>query len=289
MTHTSNKGILFALTAALLNSSIAIISKSLLPELAPALIALYKSALGALLLWIFVRQKTPLKLPVVLACAFLGIFCLFFFETSAYQHEKASNVVFAMMASATVTAFACDLITKRETASLGKSLGLLLCLGGMALLLNIEKPASMIGVLLAALAGVGYGAFSVVAKAKKLGSGLVVTRALLTAGAVYLIVPAAVTGFKIPTWHALALLLALAALPSILGFYCTTKAVELTTPTRVQICELCEPIFVLALSFLILGELPAEKNLLGSAIILFGIACANFDIFKKEKSVALAS
>lgn len=282
-----NFGLLFALAAALSNSSIAIISKFLIADTQPELIAFYKSVIAAAVLWCFTRSKQAgPHWSVAMMCAFFGVFCPFYFETAAYQLEKASHVVFVMMASAAMTAFVWDVVGKQEKLQTGKVVGLLLCLAGMSLLLDIGQPTQLLGVAFAAAAGMGYGTFVAVAKIMKLGCGLVVTRSLLTAGATYLLVPAAISGFHFPTRTGLFLLLLLALLPSIIGFYCTTKAIELTTPTRVQICELSEPVFVLVLSFFILGESPSTRNLEGGALILFGILIANFDFLGKRKGEA---
>ena len=47
----------------------------------------------------------------------------------------------------------------------------------------------------------------------------------------------------------IAALLALAALPTILGFFCTTKAIEYLKPSQVQALELTEPLFAALLGF----------------------------------------
>lgn len=275
-------GVFFALAAALLNSSIAIFSKLLLAEMPSDVIAFYKAALGALVLWtVLPRRTTRLKWPVVVVCAFFGIFCLFFFETAAYQHEQAANVVFCMMACAALTAYVLETAFEQRRPSWAQGSGLLLCVLGMALLLDVHSPQSALGSLLAAFAGLGYGVFTVIAKRWKLGSGMHVTRALLSAGAVFLLGPAVQAGLTMPSPSGCLFIILLAILPSMLGFYCTTRAVVLSSATRVQICELAEPVFVMLASLLLFQERPTLPELLGAALILLGI-------FQSARSVAQA-
>jgi drug/metabolite transporter, DME family len=245
-------GVFFALAAALLNSSIAIFSKFLLTEMSSDVIAFYKAALGALVLWIALpRQSAGLKWQVAVVCAFFGIFCLFFFETAAYQHEQATNVVFCMMACAALTAFVFEAALEKRRPSRVQGGGLLLCVLGMALLLDVRSRQGTLGSLLAAFAGLGYGVFTVLAKRWRLGSSLYVTRALLSAGAVFLLGPAVQAGLTMPSAQGWLFVVLLAILPSMLGCYCTTRAVALSSPTRVRICELAEPVFVMLASQLI--------------------------------------
>lgn len=112
-------GTLFALCAAALNASIGVISKLLMHSgLNPQDIAFLKTIIAFFFLSVFlfkvpVSQKvafissTPSKLSVfaqIAICAFLGIFSLFFFETIAYNHGAAANVVVVLMASAAISA-----------------------------------------------------------------------------------------------------------------------------------------------------------------------------------------
>lgn len=270
-------GIIFALSAALLNSSIAIFSKNLFAYgLEPEAIAFYKSIIAVLILWVLpLKQGERPVAKGAAICAFLGIFVLFFFETKAYSYEMAANVVFTMMASAAFSSVLLSRVILSERIQPLRWAGFLICLFGLALLLDISQPQNSVGIFFASMAGFGYGAFSVLAKKMNLGSGLIVTRSLLTWGAVYLFLPAFTTGLQVPPLNAVPLLLGLALLPSIGGFYCTTRAINLLTPSQVQICELSEPVFVLLLSALFLYEIPSAKTLVGATAILTGIYIAN--------------
>ncbi len=105
------------------------------------------------------------------------------------------------------------------------------------------RPAagfSLQGAALTSIAGTGYGAFSVAMKRMEVSGGLHFTRLLLLFGSLYLLMPAAAERFVIGE---LSPLLALATLPTILGLFCTTKAIEYLKPSHVQALELTEPLF----------------------------------------------
>ncbi|WP_207855510.1 DMT family transporter, partial [Pseudomonas sp. 79_C] len=93
----------------------------------------------------------------------------------------------------------------------------------------------------------------------------------------YLLVPAATDGFIIGelSLAAVMALLALAALPTILGFFCTTKAIEYLKPSQVQALELTEPLFAALLAFMILNEVPRDTLYLGAGLILSGLCFSN--------------
>ena len=107
--------------------------------------------------------------------------------------------------------------------------------------------------------------------------GLHLTRQLLFFGSLYLLMPAAADGFVIGELSpvAIAALLALAALPTILGFFCTTKAIEYLKPSQVQALELTEPLFAALLAFVVLNEVPRESLFAGAALIIVGLCFSN--------------
>jgi drug/metabolite transporter (DMT)-like permease len=127
------------------------------------------------------------------------------------------------------------------------------------------------------MAGSGYGAFSVAMKRMGVSGGLHFTRQLLFFGSLYLLMPAAADGFAMGELSPLAIaaLLALATLPTILGFFCTTKAIEYLKPSQVQALELTEPLFAALLAFVALNEIPRESLYAGAALIIVGLCFSN--------------
>lgn len=70
-------------------------------------------------------------------------------------------------------------------------------------------------------------------------------------------------------------ILALAILPTILGFYCTTKALNYLTAAKVQVTELSEPIFAVIMAWIFLSELPSYQFFIGAVFIIIGIILIN--------------
>lgn len=283
------QGLLFATAAAALNASIGIFSKVLLAHgLHAQDIAFLKTTLAAVLLTAVLayrplartqpavaaspRPRLQLLVQVAL-CAFLGIFMLFYFETAAYAHGHAANVVVVLMASAAISALLLGRVWLGEPITARALAGTVTAIGGIALI-SWTGNGNIALLTYATLAGSGYGAFSVLVKKWGLQGGLRLTRAVMVAGALFLLLPFIQTlrpiSWNTPT--ALALL-ALAVLPTILGFYCTTKALNLLSAAKVQVTELSEPLFAAGLAWLLLGEVPSGGFWIGAAAIVLGIAC----------------
>lgn len=277
---TPLRGTLFALAAAALNGSIGVFSKALFAHgVAPAWIACLKTLIGCValsaVLWVGRAEAfSPRDQLRIGGAAFFGIFLLFFFETKAYQAMSAAAVVVVLMGTSAVTASlaAWALLGARPRAR--QWLGTALTVAGIAAMLGFDGGLSVAGALQSALAGAGYGLFTVLIKRHRLPGGLRLTRQLLLWGALYLALPASLQPLDLDALchPAVALsLLGLATLPSILGFYCTTRAVDALPPERVQLLELSEPAFAALMVWLFLGERLTATTLLGGALSALGI------------------
>lgn len=305
--HIKNevKGILFAVSAAFMNGTIGVLSKWVsASDLPAASIAFFRCLIGFLLLLCLAARARAsgaqgrASWQSVALCAFFGIAVLFFFETSAYRYALTANVVLTLMATATLSAFLLGWWMLGDRPAPSSWAGLAICLLGLTLVLgaavpdvstpdvstpDVSAPDAVVsnasarghqqGIALAAVAGVGYGAFTVLAKFLRLGGGLAVTRGLLMFGSLYLALPFAADGAMSPAPHLTlwAGLLALALLPSIGGFYCTTRAVSLASPAQVQLFELSEPLFAAVLAAVFLGEAPAAATYIGGGLVLAGL------------------
>jgi drug/metabolite transporter (DMT)-like permease len=278
------KGVVFALCAAALNATIGVLSKVLMKSgFSSSSIALIKTVLGCLLLsalLMFLKRPvhTAKWLPAAV-CAFLGIFVLFHFETLAYSNYAAAGVVVILMASASISSILLGRIILKDPITANATVGAGLTIAGIAVIFgaDLEQGFTLQGAVLASIGGCGYGAFSVAMKRMGVSGGLHFTRQLLFFGSLYLLMPAATDGFIIGelSMAAVIALLALAALPTILGFFCTTKAIEYLKPSQVQALELTEPLFAALLAFLILNEVPRDTLYLGAGLILSGLCFSN--------------
>lgn len=288
-------GILLALSAAALNASIGIFSKILLHYgLNPQDIAFFKTVSAFLILSLILlgsslneQKKAIVNISSledmswasivlkVMFCAFLGIFVLFFFETMAYQYGFASNVVVVLMASASVSALVFGNILLNEQLTISAILGTVLAIVGI-FAISWSGGSNWNMLLNAILAGSGYGIFSVLIKKFSLNGGIYLTRLFMLFGSIYLFFPYILNIHNID-WNFIIVLniLALAIFPTILGFYCTTKALNYLTAAKVQVTELSEPIFAIIMAWIFLSELPGYHFFIGAAFIILGIVLIN--------------
>lgn len=278
------KGVLFALCAAALNATIGVLSKVLMNSgFNSSSIALIKTVLGCLLLSVLLlflkRPATTAKWFHAAICAFLGIFVLFHFETSAYSHYAAAGVVVILMASASISSILLGRMVLHDPITANAMVGAGLTIAGITVIFGADlgQGFTLQGAVLASIGGCGYGAFSVAMKRMGVSGGLHFTRQLLFFGSLYLLMPAAADGFVTGELSllAIAVLLALATLPTILGFFCTTKAIEYLKPSQVQALELTEPLFAALLAFVVLNEVPRESLYVGAALIIIGLCFSN--------------
>jgi drug/metabolite transporter (DMT)-like permease len=278
------KGVLFALCAAALNATIGVLSKVLMNSgFNSSSIALIKTVLGCLLLSVLLlfskRPATTAKWFHAAICAFLGIFVLFHFETSAYSHYAAAGVVVILMASASISSILFGRMVLHDPITANAMVGAGLAIAGITVIFGADlgEGFTLQGAVLASIGGCGYGAFSVAMKRMGVSGGLHFTRQLLFFGSLYLLMPAAADGFVTGELSllAIAVLLALATLPTVLGFFCTTKAIEYLKPSQVQALELTEPLFAALLAFVVLNEVPRESLYVGAALIIIGLCFSN--------------
>ncbi|MCF8987074.1 EamA family transporter [Pseudomonas syringae] len=284
MPSNFSKGVIFALSAAALNATIGVLSKVLMSNgFTSSSVAVIKTILGCILLSIVLlflkRPTSAAKWSQAAICAFLGIFVLFHFETSAYRHYAAAGVVVVLMASASISSIILGRLLLKDAITANATVGAALAISGIAVIFgaDLQQGFTLEGAALASIAGCGYGAFSVAMKKMGVSGGLHFTRQLLFFGSLYLLMPATADGFVIGELSstAIAALLALAALPTILGFFCTTKAIEYLKPSQVQALELTEPLFAALLAFVALNEVPRESLYLGAALIIAGLCFSN--------------
>lgn len=297
--NTAIVGIFLALMAALLNGSIGVFSKTLMQHgLNAQEIAFFKTLIAFLFLslWLSRRSFAPKDVCAdppkrgalflqIAVCAFLGIFTLFFFETLAYGYGPASNVVAILMASAAVSALIFEAWILGDRPTFPAFFGAAFAVLGIFVISWAKGDANLIPMTAtAAVAGAGYGLFSVLIKKFSLVGGLRLTQILMFFGAVYLFFPYLAHPSN-ATWSASVVLslLALALLPTVLGFYCTTKALSRLSASKVQVAELSEPIFAAALAWFFLAEIPQASFFVGASLIVAGILLIN-GLYPKTKT-----
>lgn len=276
-------GFMLALFAALLNATVGIISVNLFQSgLSPESIAFIKCVIALMFvgsLLIITGQYRSLlpylkkKCLALAACAFFGLFILYHFETAAYETINVPVVVFCLFGASTITTFILEAIIEKRFLYLKEMLSIIMALFGLSLIF-IEGgllDENMSGMLNAMLSGIGYGTFLVLSKRLNIGTGLVTLFGLLFFGVIYLAVPFISAGSVHITSESFLYLMLLALLPTLCGFWATTKALTLIKSQSVQLIELTEPIFAILFSFIFLAQLSTTVEILGGGCIILAI------------------
>jgi drug/metabolite transporter, DME family len=275
------KGVFFAICAAALNGTIGSFSKILIQSnISPSWIALLKTVLGFIIVFIFLIttnrkdiSSNMFSLKYALP-SFFGIFCLFFFETHSYESMGAANAVIILMSCGAFSAIIFSRVLLKESFNKNQFIGFIFSIVGISIVLGLNSNVTLNGTLFSMLAGCGYGLFTVLLKKNNTKGGLSTTLKLLFWGSIFLYLP--IHGHPIELTSIFNLrvfpyLLGLALFPSILGFFFTTKAVDLIAPANVQLIELSEPIFAAIFAAAFLGESLTLITVVGSMITGIGV------------------
>lgn len=289
-------GILLALGAAILNGTVGILSKGLFSsDLTPAAVSFYKCFIAFVFLSIFAVFNSDFRKSIILLtknikaialCSFLGIFVLYFFETTAYNYAVVPFVVFILLGSSVLTTFVFSSLLLKEKKNKLKYAGLFLLIIGLTIMALAQGATGGLstGAILAGVAGVGYGLFLVLTKKFSLDGGLSLIWYFMLFGVIYLFIPFYREGIVVPEVNSVPSLAALAIFPTIGGFYCTTRALNYLEANKVQFLELSEPIFATIFAFIVLRETVQGIEWLGAFLILIAIYISEYSPKPKEKA-----
>lgn len=275
-------GPLFAILAAVCNSTIGIFSKiSFHTQIEPAALAFFRCLLAFLAITIVLlftrggsKQIAELReySGRLFLTSFFGVFVLYYFEIWALSCAQVPIVSFLLYASG-IIAVILGILWLKETINVFKTLSTVLVLFGMGIIFLslLNGFGGLKGGLLAVIAGGGYSIFLVLMKKYAIPANLATLWWLFGFGSLLLFIPFALKGFYLPNINILPYIICLALIPTIGGFYCTNKALSLIESGKVQLFEMSEPVFATVLAFIILGETMSVRGILGSAFTLIGL------------------
>jgi len=276
-------GSFFAISAAIVNGSVGVFVKNLYKDgFDYYQVSFLKCAVALfILLFICLSNKSMraelrelLKNPIPIAiCAFFGLFVLYFFETSAYQYMKVSEVVLLLIVGSVITSATLSAIFLNDKIGVTGVLSLVLALLGILILTGVgDSDFNLVGCILAFVSGIGYGGYLVFSKFYKMKATIPFLTLLMFFGTLYLMVPFVLYSTPvIPSSSGMFYLLILAIFPTILGFYFTTKALEYISSNKAQLIELTEPLFALTFAMVFLGEYLTNLQLVAMALIIFAL------------------
>lgn len=275
----------FALLAATMNGTIGVFTRFGFDGGATHnLVAFWKCFFAFVTIALFCMTTTRLrketwqcasKWPSFALLAFLGIFCLYFFETWAFQEASIPLVSFLTYAAGGLTILLSAAFLG-EHLNLYKILAFATIIAGIYLLFSAEGKisANYLGITLALLGGLGYALYIFLAKLCRIGSGFPQLAWLFGFGSLYLSIPLLAEGFRFPSATSLLFIAALVLFPTIGGFYFTTKAVAQGEASKVQIIETCDPLFATLYAFILFGDMLSWQGAAGALCILTGLVLA---------------
>jgi len=275
--YALNAGILFAILAALLNSTAGIFSKILLEHYDSNDIAFAKCLVAFILVGICIFATGAWKkidwnwefIAQVALCSLFGICGMYAFETIAYKNVVAPVVVLCLMGASTITTLLVGHFWLKERLTLVTLFCLALILIGLFLMLPSNAHIDhYLGLFWGILSGVCYGMFLLLAKRFDFPSNIVSIWLLVGFGMIYLLPLTSNSHTLLLDTAMLPYLIPLAIFPTVLGFYCTTKALTYISASKVQLFEVSEPIFSGILAYIVLQELISGRGYIGAVIII---------------------
>lgn len=292
-------GLVYALIAAMCNGTVGVLSVKLFQTgMSANEVAFYKCLIGFIIIFSMILLSGKLNVTfnfvkekwlVGIICSFFGFFILYHFETAAYTTSNVSSVVFTLFGSATVFLFLLSALIEKRFFNLSEAITIVIAMLGLYLIFIHDEKTNIslnYGLFLASVAGIGYGTFLYLSKKMKFGSGLPQMFTLLLFGSFYLFIPY-IQGVKNINISILSIsiLIGLAILPTIGGFWCTTKALTLTSSQSVQLIELSEPVFAIFFSTLFLGQIASTMQYIGGGLIFFAIIFYEFNLLHKIQRI----
>jgi len=276
---------LFALLAAMANGTIGPLNRFGFAEGATHhQIAFFKCFGAFLIVLVICLLKSQMRKQLFLLrarvwsfalLAFLGVFCLYFFETWAFSEASIPLVSFLTYAAGGGT-IVLSAVFLREKINITKLISFCIILGGVWLLYAYEGnvTGSHLGVILALVGGLGYALFIFLAKFLNIGGGLPHLAWLFGFGSIYLLLPWGYDGFVAPPISSIWPVMGLIILPTIGGFWLTTKAVQGGSASGVQIIETSDPLFASLFAYILFGEALGEAGITGASLIFIGLLLA---------------
>lgn len=294
------RGEMFALGAAICNGTIGIFSRLGLSENADHMaIALLRCVGGLMLLAAILALRTDglakawalrRQWPQIAVLAFFGVFTLYYFETWSLVYAPVP-VVSVLTYSGGILAILLGVMFLKEQINFLKLLTCVFVFAGVYLMfVSIGGWGdTAYGAFLAVVAGFGYSLFLFLWRLFKMSGGLPMLLWFFGFGAIYLSIPFFLSGANLPPPSATPAIVGLILIPTLCGYYCTSRALELAEAGRVQLIETSEPLFASVLAFLIFGELLNLMGAVGAGAIMVGLMLLIFPqaLFRRPGTIGI--
>ncbi len=254
--------------------------------IAPLQLALVRSALSAVLFFIYLAvtkvHERPLRrdLPHFALAGLFGVTLYFTFQNIGLSLTSSSNAALLVAAFPAIV-LAVECVWERTLPSLRQIVGIAVAVGGVALLTGSRSGSGrndLLGSVLLLVAGVMWGCYNLVSK--KISSRYSV--ATLTAwqmvfGSIFLIPCVLVEGAQwvAPTLATACSILYLSVFCSLLSFLAYNYALTGASVTGVASLINLQPVVGIVCSYFVLHETVTLQQVLGGAVVVAGVLLTN--------------
>jgi drug/metabolite transporter (DMT)-like permease len=250
---------------------------------APALVIVFGRVLVATLAFGVLLRLRPLRRVRPTGRQRLGLWAcgalLAFHWVTFFHAIQVSTVAVGLLAYSTAPVFVVLLepLWFRERGSARALACALLCVGGVALIVPRWAPGSALfqGVLWGVLSGLGFAVLSLCNRALVRVHGAIRVALHQDAAAMVLLAPLLPFVWVPLGLREVALLVALGVFCTALAHALFIQAMALLAARVAAIAGTLEPVYGIALAWLLLGEVPAARTLAGGALILAAVLWAS--------------
>ncbi len=214
--------------------------------------------------------------PIALMGVMMALSSLMLFESYRYMDAGIASTllfVYPLMVAVIMAIFF------KEKLSFFTLLCIVMALGGIALLFKGgDQPLSLTGTILVMLSSLSYSGYIVGVNRPGLKSIPTVTLIfyVLLTGTIVFGAKIAIFGgmhFAMPThWYMWGCVAALAVLPTVISFLCTTAAIQYIGPTPTAILGALEPVTAVIIGIFVFGEILTARDWFGLVLILISVS-----------------
>ncbi len=255
----------------------------------PLLIAFVRFAMAGAILWLVWRRRerretvSRRELGRLALLGFVSLTVYFTFENLGIAHTSASEAAI-LIATIPIFVLVLNALTARERSSGGQWLGVAVSFAGVIALVGLGGEAgggsSLGGDLLVLAASLAGGGYTVMARRLLVTrSALFVTAFQNLFGALFMAplaaVEAAVVGVRTPTTAALAAVLYLALLGSIVAYLLLNYGLRFVPAPRASAFTNLVPVVAVGAAFVVLGERFTAGQGLAALVVLAGVVLVN--------------
>lgn len=295
---TKVKAIIYLLITVVLWSVHAIISRTLVQEVAPMFLSLLRMGTAAILFLPFILKNRPWEKPkfdkLVAVSILSGGNVLFFIWGIQYTTASASQLIYAAIP---VIIVLINIFIIKEKVSLGKIIGVLLGFGGLAYIVylsSLEKGATIAGnfrgnlaVLVAMSSWTAYILFS--KKLSRFYSPMEIGGISVVVSFILNLPLAAIEYFIskpniIWNWQIISGAFYMGAFGTFLAYIFYQNALKHVSPLTTSLTSYIQPITTALLAGLFIGEMLTANFIFGSAFVFAGIfLTTTLEVYKRRR------